>query len=57
MPPDSVRRLHQATAGNPLALRELAADAGDGDLMLAPEGAPVLVSARISRVPAPCEPA
>jgi len=47
--PDAIRRLHQATAGNPLALRELAADAGDGDLMLAPEGAPVMVSARISR--------
>jgi DNA-binding CsgD family transcriptional regulator len=47
--PDAVRRLHQATAGNPLALRELAADAGDRDLMLAPEGAPVMVSARISR--------
>ena len=47
--PAAVRRLHQATAGNPLALRELAADAGDQDLMLAPEGAPVMVSARISR--------
>jgi DNA-binding CsgD family transcriptional regulator len=46
---DSVRRLHQATAGNPLALRELAAEAGDRDLMLAPEDAPVMVSARISR--------
>ena len=46
---DAVRRLHQATAGNPLALRELAADAGDQDLMLAPEGTPVMVSARISR--------
>jgi DNA-binding CsgD family transcriptional regulator len=46
---DAVRRLHQATAGNPLALRELAADAGDRDLMLAPEGTPVMVSARISR--------
>src|ERR1700742_2736385 len=45
--PETVRRLHQATAGNPLALRELAADAGD--LLLAPEGAPVMVSARISR--------
>lgn len=49
LPADAVRRLHQATAGNPLALRELAADAGDGDLMLAPEGAPVMVSPRISR--------
>jgi DNA-binding CsgD family transcriptional regulator len=47
--PDVIRRLHQATAGNPLALRELAADAADRDLMLAPEGAPVMVSARISR--------
>jgi len=47
--PAAVRRLYQATAGNPLALRELAADAGDRDLMLAPEGAPVMVSARISR--------
>jgi DNA-binding CsgD family transcriptional regulator len=47
--PEAVRRLHQATAGNPLALRELAADAGDRDLTLAPEGAPVMVSARISR--------
>ena len=46
---DAVRRLHQATAGNPLALRELAADAGDQDLVLAPEGTPVMVSARISR--------
>jgi DNA-binding CsgD family transcriptional regulator len=45
--PEAVRRLHRATAGNPLALRELAADAGD--LMLAPAGAPMLVSARISR--------
>ncbi len=44
--PEAVRRLYQATAGNPLALRELAGDAGD--LMLAPEGAPVMVSARIS---------
>jgi DNA-binding CsgD family transcriptional regulator len=49
LPADAVRRLHQATAGNPLALRELATDAGDGDLMLAPEGAPVMVSPRISR--------
>src|ERR1700733_1998696 len=45
--PEAVRRLHQTTAGNPLALCELAADAGD--LMLAPEGAPLMVSARISR--------
>ena len=40
-------RLHVATAGNPLALLELADDAGE--LAFAPHGAPVLVSARISR--------
>jgi hypothetical protein len=40
-------RLHRATAGNPLAPLELATDASDP--ALAPEGAPVLVSARISR--------
>jgi DNA-binding CsgD family transcriptional regulator len=45
--PEAARRLHRATAGNPLALLELAPDAHD--LVLAPEGAPVLVSARISR--------
>ncbi len=45
--PDAAERLHRATAGNPLALLELAADATD--LALAPEGAPVLVSARISQ--------
>src|SRR6201996_4636303 len=45
--PVMARRLHQATAGNPLALLELAADAGE--LVLAPDGAPVLISARISR--------
>ena len=44
---EAIRRLHQTTAGNPLALCELAADAGE--LMLAPEGAPLMVSARISR--------
>ncbi|HEY1509092.1 MAG TPA: AAA family ATPase [Solirubrobacteraceae bacterium] len=44
---ETARRLHVATAGNPLALIELAADAGE--LALAPEGAPMLVSARISR--------
>jgi hypothetical protein len=43
---EAVQRLYRATAGNPLGLRELAADAGD--LMLAPEGAPVMVSARIA---------
>ena len=45
--PEAARRLHGATAGNPLALLELAPDASD--LALAPDGAPVLVSARISR--------
>jgi DNA-binding CsgD family transcriptional regulator len=39
--------LHRATAGNPLALLEL--DADPGDLSLAPEGAPVLVSTKISQ--------
>jgi hypothetical protein len=47
VPPGTARWLHDATAGNPLALLELAADAPD--LALAPEGAPVLVSAKISR--------
>jgi DNA-binding CsgD family transcriptional regulator len=45
--PEAAARLHGATAGNPLALLELAADADE--LALAPEGAPLLVSARISR--------
>src|ERR1700733_263308 len=45
--PEVARRLHQAAAGNPLALLELAPDALE--LALAPEGAPVLVSATISR--------
>ncbi|HET7046914.1 MAG TPA: AAA family ATPase [Solirubrobacteraceae bacterium] len=40
-------RLLVATAGNPLALLELAEDSNE--LAFAPEGAPVLVSARISR--------
>src|SRR5579863_1447184 len=44
--PEAALRLHGATAGNPLALLELAADAQD--LAFAPEGAPVLVSARIA---------
>ena len=44
--PAAAERLHGATAGNPLALIELAADGHD--LALAPEGAPMLVSARIS---------
>jgi hypothetical protein len=45
--PEVAKRLHGATAGNPLALLEFASD--PHDLALAPEGAPVLVSARISR--------
>jgi DNA-binding CsgD family transcriptional regulator len=45
--PDVSGRLHTATAGNPLALLELADDAGE--LAFAPEGAPLFVSARISR--------
>ena len=45
--PDAARRLHQVTAGNPLALLELAPDADE--LAFAPDGAPVIVSARISR--------
>src|ERR1700733_1047233 len=45
--PDVAARLYGATAGNPLALLELAPDAHD--LALAPEGAPVLVPATIAR--------
>ncbi|HEY8044885.1 MAG TPA: AAA family ATPase [Streptosporangiaceae bacterium] len=45
--PEAAARLYGATAGNPLALLELAPDAHD--LAFAPEGAPVLVSATISR--------
>jgi DNA-binding CsgD family transcriptional regulator len=44
--PEAARRLRNATAGNPLAMLELAPHADD--LALAPEGAPVLLSARIS---------
>ncbi len=44
--PDAASRLHDATAGNPLGLLELAHDVDE--LALTPEGAPVLVSARIS---------
>src|SRR5579859_4891303 len=44
---DAALLLHRATAGNPLAMLELASE--PGDLALAPEGAPVLVSAKISR--------
>ena len=44
--PEAATRLYGATAGNPLALLELAPDAHD--LALAPEGAPVLVPATIA---------
>ena len=47
LPAETALRLHGATAGNPLAMLELAPDFRD--LALAPEGAPVLVSTRISR--------
>src|SRR5580700_8560121 len=47
VPPETARRLHRATAGNPLALLELASSAPD--LELAPERAPVPVPASISR--------
>ncbi|MGP0053708.1 MAG: AAA family ATPase, partial [Solirubrobacteraceae bacterium] len=47
LPPAAAARLHDATAGNPLGLLELARNADE--LALAPAGAPVLVSARISR--------
>ena len=46
--PDLVTRLHNATAGNPLALLELSINPGDA--ALAPEGAPLLVPARIGSV-------
>ncbi|MGO9974942.1 MAG: ATP-binding protein [Solirubrobacteraceae bacterium] len=45
--PRAAARLHSATAGNPLGLMELARNADE--LALAPEGAPVLVSVRITR--------
>ncbi len=45
--PEAAARLHAATAGNPLGLIELGGEADE--LALAPAGAPVLVSARISR--------
>ena len=44
--PAAAKRLHSATAGNPLAVLELAS--GEDDLVLAPDGAPILVSARIA---------
>jgi DNA-binding CsgD family transcriptional regulator len=46
--PETVARLHHATAGNPLALLELSTDPGDS--LPAPEGAPVLVPAQVGRV-------
>jgi DNA-binding CsgD family transcriptional regulator len=46
--PEAAGRLHAATAGNPLALLELAGDTAD-EVALAPEGAPMVVSTRISR--------
>jgi DNA-binding CsgD family transcriptional regulator len=45
--PEAALRLHRATAGNPLALLELGSDTRE--LTFAPEGAPMLVSARITR--------
>src|SRR5579859_6724085 len=45
--PETAALLHRVTGGNPLALLELASDASD--LVLAPEGAPVLVPAKISQ--------
>lgn len=45
--PEVAERLYAVTAGNPLALLELAPDADE--LALAPEGAPALVSAKLSR--------
>ena len=47
VPAETALRLHRATAGNPLALLELASDAHDLDL--APDGAPVPVPASVSR--------
>jgi DNA-binding CsgD family transcriptional regulator len=44
---DEMGRLHRATAGNPLALLELASAVGD--MVLAPEDAPLVVPARIVR--------
>jgi len=46
VPATATARLTAATGGNPLALLELSADADD--LPLAPQGAPVLLSERIS---------
>jgi DNA-binding CsgD family transcriptional regulator len=46
LPEAAVQRLTVATGGNPLALLELAPD--PDELALAPDGAPVLVSARLT---------
>jgi DNA-binding CsgD family transcriptional regulator len=46
LPPESSGRLHAATAGNPLALLELASDPSAADL--GPEGSPVLVLGRVA---------
>jgi DNA-binding CsgD family transcriptional regulator len=46
-PTETALLLHRTTGGNPLALLELASDANA--LALAPEGAPLLVSAKISQ--------
>jgi DNA-binding CsgD family transcriptional regulator len=48
MAPDAAGRLHEATAGNPLALLELGPEAHE--LALAPAGAPMLVSSKIASV-------
>ena len=47
VPPPLSSRLHRATAGNPLALLELAAE--EPDVTLAPEDAPLRISTRIAR--------
>lgn len=44
--PETATRVYAATAGNPLALLELAPE--EDELALAPQGAPILVSSRIS---------
>jgi DNA-binding CsgD family transcriptional regulator len=46
VPVATVHRLHLATAGNPLAMLELAGD--NRDLQLFPESAPVLVPSRVT---------
>ncbi len=47
VPKPVAQRLHTATAGNPLALLELAVDTPDVELL--PESAPVLISTHLSR--------